>query len=76
MRVIIKSIEAEIIDISTIEEEEFVISCWRIDYEVHFPVLSLCEHRLTIDGHLDWKQEDVSIKAIIKYIKSRIKDNK
>jgi len=37
MKIIIKSIEAELIDTSTPEENSYLISRWLVKYEVKFP---------------------------------------
>jgi hypothetical protein len=48
MKIVIKSIEAEIINKSTVEENEFLISRWVVTYEI------IIEHDHVLQGRLNW----------------------
>jgi hypothetical protein len=63
MRIQIKSIEADLLDTSTFEEESCIVSYWIIKYHIVFynPYLH------SIDGTLAWK-EIPNITDIIKHI--------
>lgn len=63
MRIIIKSIEANLIDTSTIEEDNYLIKHWVIKYEILF-----IEEGHNIQGSLDWTAVP-NIYKIIKFIK-------
>jgi hypothetical protein len=61
MTIKIKSIEAEITDLSTFEESDFKINRWVIKYEI------VIEHNHVIQGRLNWSAVPDAYK-IIKFI--------
>jgi len=61
MIIIIKSIEAELTDISTMEGSNFRIDRWVIQYEI------VIEHDHIIQGRLNWNAVPIPYK-IIKFI--------
>lgn len=75
MRVKIKSVEAEIIDTSTKIEFNSVILYWKIRYSVStdntYDQFKLPYN--TIEGELHWKEEQVNLNVITKYIKGLFK---
>ena len=73
MRVKITSITAEIYDVSTNTEEDYMIANWNVEYEVHFPITPIYSASHTIKGRLQWAKDDVNLQEIIQCIEETIK---
>ena len=69
MRIIIKSIQAELSDISTKEKNDYIILYWIIKYEI----ISYQPLKHKVEGEFYWRKTTLIISEILDYIKIYIK---
>lgn len=70
MIITIKSIGAEVINVSTNTEQKFRISTWQVQYHAIFPEANLTLGYHSLDGIIGWMGDPKDIEGMLNYIKS------